>query len=182
MNNQKECFSPSLLSVSSILWETDGSSSYSFSCPSYSSSCSSCFSCCFLGQSRWDGRVLLTGWLPDYGSGFPPSSSIPVSWATWRVDVDELDWWTWWVLGILFIVTPSSIGNLVSDWLLCSQVHLWRALHSAPRSGKTWSEVVEVQDFCLLSADVTGTALNSCSPQTDCVVRNEVTQSPGLER
>ena len=117
---------------------------------------------------KGDGRVLLTGWLPDYGSGFPPSSSIPVSWATWT--------WTWTVLGILFIVTPSSIGSclrlaalqpspLVTSTTLSSLV------------GKTWSEVVEVQDFCLLSADVTGTALNSCSPQTDCVVRNEVTQS-----
>ena len=32
-------------------------------------------------------------------------------------------------------------------------------------------------DSCLLPADVMGTALSPCYPQTDCVVRNEVTSS-----
>ena len=128
------------------------SSSYSFSC---SYSCSSCFSCCSM-PVKGDGQVLLTGWLPDYCPGFPPSSSIPVSWATSGVEVTN-SWWAWWVLCILFTATPSSTGCCRRLAALQPRP-LWRALHSAPRSGrrgvKSWR--------CRTSV---------CSPQTDCVVR-----------
>ena len=144
-------------SYCSCCYSCSCSCSYSFSC---SYSCSSCFSCCSM-PVKGDGLVLLTGWLPDYCPGFPQSSSIPVSWATSGVEVTN-SWWAWWVLCILFTATPSSTGCCLRLAALQPRP-LWRALHSAPRSGrrgvKSWR--------CRTSV---------CSPQTDCVVRKEVTE------